>query len=319
MGDVDLVWPYSRHDDLGHAGDLCADFDEVEGGCRYSHACFGRPLCHQTLSDGDKLTMYSQAHHLRNITGDQRYVSQLEVQDSKFIDRLIHNLYRPFVLFAFEPIVVLFTLYLTVVYIVLFTFLTGFDFIFTDIFNLPQGLTFLCFIGLGVGFLGASALVPWVFKRYKKKLATVREHGGTRLNPEERLIFAMIGAPFLPFGLFWMAWTAYPSIGPWSCIVSTIPTGFAIMVIFISTYQYLIDSFEAHAASALVGATFVRYIVAGGMIEVSIPMYENLGVHWTVTLLGGISLIMMPVPFIFYKFGGKIRKHSKHATKFGKQ
>lgn len=281
--------------------------------------CFGWSLFYRFPSEIVELTVSLKAHHLRNITGDDRYVSQLEVQDTRFIDRLIHNLYRPFILFAFEPIVVLFTLYLTVVYIVLFTFLTGFDFIFEEIFGLSQGLAFLCFAGLGIGFLGASALVPWVFKSYKKKLAVVREHGGTRLNPEQRLIFAMIGAPFLPLGLFWMAWTAYPGIGPWSCIVSTIPTGFAIMGIFISTYQYLIDSFEAHAASALVGATFVRYIVAGGMVEVSIPMYRNLGVHWTLTVLGGISLVMMPVPFIFYKFGGKIRKYSRHATKFGKQ
>lgn len=205
------------------------------------------------------------------------------------------------------------------VYIVLFTFLTGFDFIFDVIFGLSQGLTFLCFLGLGIGFFGASALVPWVYKTYQRKLNTVKEHGGTRLNPEQRLVFAMIGAPFLPLGLFWMAWTSYASIGPWSAIVSTVPTGFAIMGIFISTYQYLIDSFEAHAASALVGATFVRYVVAGGMVEVSIPMYKNLGVHWTLTVLGAISLMMAPVPFLFYRYGSTVRKHSRHATSFGQQ
>ena len=147
-------------------------------------------------------------------------------------------------------------------------------------------------------------------------LAEVEEHGGTRLPPEQRLIFAMIGAPFLPIGLLWMGWTAYPSISMWPALIATVPIGFAIMAIFISTYQYLIDTFEAHAASALVGATFVRYVVAGGMIEVSIPMYERLGVHWTLTVLGGISALMAPVPFIFFKYGSAIRKHSRHATSF---
>lgn len=46
---------------------------------------------------------------------------------------------------------------------------------------------------------------------------------------------------------------------------------------FISTYQYLIDSFETYAASALVGATFMRYIAAGVMVPVSYLMYEKLG------------------------------------------
>ena len=66
-----------------------------------------------------------KAHQLRTITGDDRYRSALEVQAVRFQDRLIINMYRPFVLFAYEPIVILFTLYLTVVYIVFFTFLTG--------------------------------------------------------------------------------------------------------------------------------------------------------------------------------------------------
>jgi hypothetical protein len=147
-------------------------------------------------------------------------------------------------------------------------------------------------------------------------LAEVEKNGGTRLAPEQRLIFAMIGAPFLPIGLFWMGWTAYPSLSPWPALVASVPIGFAIMGIFISTYQYLIDTFEAHAASALVGATFVRYVVAGAMVEVSIPMYQNLGVHWTLTVLAAFSLVMTPVPFIFFKYGSKIRKYSRHATDF---
>lgn len=98
-----------------------------------------------------------------------------------------------------------------------------------------------------------------------------------------------------------MGWTAYPSISVWAPILSCIPSGFAILAIFISTYQYLIDAYEMHAASALVGVTFVRYIVAAGMIPVSIPFYKNLGVHWTLTVLGAISAVLAPVPFIFWK------------------
>ena len=258
-----------------------------------------------------------KAAHLRKLTGDDRYMSSLEVQDTKFWRRLLNNMYRPFVLFAFEPIVDLFALYLTVIYIILFTFLTGFDFIFGKVFGLNQGLTFLTFLGIGFGFFSGSVLVPWVYKRYKRQLAKVEAEGGSRLPPEQRLIFAMIGAPFLPIGMFWMAWTAYPSISLWPCLVATVPVGFAILAVFISTYQYLIDAFEAHAASALVGVTFVRYVVAGGMVEVSIPMYKNLGVHWTLTILGAISAVMAPVPFVFYKYGAKIRTHSRYATDFG--
>lgn len=66
-----------------------------------------------------------KATHLRAITGDERYMSEMEVQNTKLKDRIIANMYRPIMLFAFEPIAILFTVYLSVVYIVLFTFLTG--------------------------------------------------------------------------------------------------------------------------------------------------------------------------------------------------
>nr|KAK5438411.1 hypothetical protein LTR18_008933 [Exophiala xenobiotica] len=255
-----------------------------------------------------------KASHLRSITGNNRYKSGLEVQDTRFVNRLLHNFYRPFQLFVFEPIVALFTLYLTVVYIILFTFLTGFEFIFTETYGLSQGLTFLIFVAIGIGFLLASAFVPWVYWRYKRSLRQAQDRGETHLPPEQRLIFAMMGAPFLPIGLFWMAWTAYPSISVWSPIMANVAVGFAIMCIFISSYQYLIDAFEAHAASALVGATFVRYCAAGGMIPVSIPFYQNLGVHWTLTILGAISALMAPVPYIFFYFGARIRKRSRYAS-----
>lgn len=170
-------------------------------------------------------------------------------------------------------------------------------------------------------------------KSYSRSLKEVQAQGGATLPPERRLIFAMyvesiqpqaeiqrsftkphsrLGAPALPIGLFWMGWTAFDHVNIWVPIVSCIPIGFAILGIFISTYQYLIDAYVAHAASALVGVTFVRYILCAGMVPASIPLYHNIGVHWTCTLLGGISLLMAPVPFVFYKvFSSKIlSRHS---------
>ena len=162
-------------------------------------------------------------------------------------------------------------------------------------------MTYLVFLAMVVGFWLACALVPSIFKSYKRSLARAQELGQSRLPPEYRLIFAMITAPGLPISLFWMGWTAYPSFSVWSPIMATVPAGFAVIGIFITTYQYLIDTFEMYAASALVGCAFVRYVVTGVMIPVSIPWYENVGVHWTLTILGIISALLTPVPFIFWK------------------
>jgi hypothetical protein len=41
--------------------------------------------------------------------------------------------------------------------------------------------------------------------------------------------------------------------------------------------------------------------------------YKNVGTHWTLTILAFLSLIMVPVPWVFWKYGHKIRGWSKFA------
>lgn len=81
----------------------------------------------------------------------------------------------------------------------------------------------------------------------------------------------------------------------------------------ISSYQYIIDSYEIYAASALASVTLIRYVAAGGMTIAGIPFYENLGVQYTVTILACISVVCTPVPYVFYKYGPAIRRRSRYA------
>ena len=82
---------------------------------------------------------------------------------------------------------------------------------------------------------------------------------------------------------------------------------------FITCYQYIIDSYETYAASALASITLIRYLASGGMTVVGIPFYENLGVAYTLTIMGCISVLMVPVPYVFYRYGSWIRSKSKFA------
>jgi len=58
-----------------------------------------------------------KAQHLRELTGDDRYRAEIEIRSETFMQRLGTALYRPFLLTATEPIIILIALYLTVVYI----------------------------------------------------------------------------------------------------------------------------------------------------------------------------------------------------------
>lgn len=255
-----------------------------------------------------------KATHLRQLTGDDRYKAEIEIQDVSFPKRLGTSLYRPFVLTFSEPIIILIALYLTVIYIILFTFLNGYTFVFTETYGFSEGITGLVFIGIAIGLCLASLLVPFIYKWAKDDLAKIKEQGGTRLPPEFRLWFAMFGAPAIPISMFWMGWTDYSWISYWSPLGASVLFGYGILCVFISSYQYIIDSYESYSASALASVTLIRYVAAGGMVEVAIPFYRNLGVHWTLTILGALSALLVPVPYLFYKFGTQIRRRSKYVV-----
>lgn len=177
-----------------------------------------------------------------------------------------------------------------------------------------QGITGLCFLGIGIGLFLATPLVFYIGGPLtRKRMAIVRDNGGDRLPPEFRLWFAMFGAPAIPISLFWMGWTSDGNISIWSPLLASVLFGYGILCVFISSYQYIIDSYEIYAASALASVTLIRYVAAGGMTVVGIPFYENLGVHYTLTILACISVVCTPVPYVFYFYGEAIRRKSKYA------
>lgn len=72
-----------------------------------------------------------KAKHLREITGDDRYAAPLEIKKETFRAKVWTALSRPFIMTAREPIIVFISLYLSVIYIILFTFLDGYDYVST--------------------------------------------------------------------------------------------------------------------------------------------------------------------------------------------
>jgi hypothetical protein len=106
-----------------------------------------------------------------------------------------------------------------------------------------------------------------------------------------------------------------------------------------------VDVYPLYAASALAANAFVRCSFAGESDPVvptplsaqlgfsvghkdanfefhhvaafplfGIQMYEKLGFQWAGTLLAFLTLVMMPFPYIFFRYGKKIRGKSRFAT-----
>ncbi|PTB72592.1 MFS general substrate transporter [Trichoderma longibrachiatum ATCC 18648] len=250
-----------------------------------------------------------KAKELRRLTGDQRYYSE-HAASSSLPSRLKHNLKLGVTFFSTEVIVTVLGLYLLLLYTLLFTSLSGFDYIFKETYGLSTGLTGSCFASIAVGSTIFTVSAPSWYLWARR--ATAHVHGAS-VKPEFRLWPAIITSPMLPVCLFWLGWTNYPTISIWSGLAACCVFGIVLTAFYVSSYEYIIDSYGDHSAIALASITSLRYLAAGGMVMATRPMYSAIGVHWTMTLLGCVATILSPAPILFWFYGPRLRRHSKFA------
>ena len=90
-------------------------------------------------------------------------------------------------------------------------------------------------------------------------------------------------------------------------------TGFGLMSIFLQALNYLVDAYLMFAASAIAGNTFLRSLCGAGFPLFARQMFDGMGIQYAATLLGCVAAVLAPIPFIFYRYGAKIRAKSKYA------
>ncbi|KAJ2904592.1 putative fluconazole resistance protein 1 protein [Zalerion maritima] len=217
---------------------------------------------------------------------------------------------RPWKLLFKEPIVLLTSLYMAIVYGTLYLMFAAFPIVFQQGRGWAPGIAGLPFLGLTVGMMFGVAYAIYDNKRYARVAAA---HGGAA-PPEARLPPGIIGSVLLPVGLFWFAWTNGPSIH-W--IVPIIASSFfaaGLVLVFLSLMNYLIDSYVIFAASVLAANSVIRSLFGAAFPLFTTYMYDDLGVHWASSVPAFLALACLPFPLLFYKYGAGIRMKCRYAA-----
>jgi hypothetical protein len=218
------------------------------------------------------------------------------------------SLIRPWILLFREPIVLLLSIYMSIIFGTLHMLFDAFPIVYQEQRHWSEGIGGLAFLGVLVGVFIGFIYTTLDDLRYKR---IAKEHQG-HAPPEARLPPAMVGAICLPISLFWFAWTNYPSIH-WSVsIIASAPFGFGMFTIFLAVLNYLIDAYTIYAASVLAANLVLRYIFAAAFPLFTKQMYDKLGIHWGTCIPAFLTLIC--VPFLFYKYGAKIRKKCRYSV-----
>ncbi|PHH81293.1 hypothetical protein CDD82_1092 [Ophiocordyceps australis] len=246
-----------------------------------------------------------KARRLRHETGNWALHAQFEEWDVSVSQLARKFLVRPVQLLC-TPICFLIALYASFCYGILYMQLGGIPFIFGELRGWSPLVSELPFVCILIGAIIGCSLNVYNQLLYNRTYHAV----GNRPVPEKRLPPMMLGSLLFSSGQFLTGWTARPSIHWIVPCIGLVMLGTGFFTIFQAALNYLVDTFQAYAASAVAANTFLRSCFAGAFPLVVRPLYRNLGTGPGSSITGGFAALLIPVPFVFYTFGKRIRAQS---------
>lgn len=252
-----------------------------------------------------------RARRLRKQTGDNRYYTEQERLDSLVTTKqfLIATFYRPFKIIIQEPVILVFDIYLSVTYGILYLFFEAFPIVFTGIYNFTL-------IELGISYMGfcvGSVFAYIILLLFTFKLVNPRRDNGT-FTPEVYLIILMSVGWLMPLSLFLFGWTA--SVHWILAMISEAFFMIACFNLFQAIFSYFAEGYPKYVASVYAGNSFMRSSFACAFPLFGTAMYNNLAIEgypigWGSSLVGFFTIALAITPFILYKYGPALRARSK--------
>ncbi|OJI97509.1 hypothetical protein ASPVEDRAFT_295931 [Aspergillus versicolor CBS 583.65] len=247
-----------------------------------------------------------KARRLRFQTGNWALHARHEEWDVTLKELGNKYLIRPFALLT-TPICFLVALYASFVYGILYLSLASFPVVFQELRGWNQVVGALPFLAYLVGILCGACINLANQKFYISRFKA----NNNRPVPEARLPPMMLGSVFFAGGLFIFGWTSQIQIHWFPSMVGGACMGLGFFTIFQAALNYLIDTFQSVAASAVAANTFLRSVFAGCFPLFATAMFRNLGVPWASSVLGFFAIALIPIPYLFYIFGPRIRAKGK--------
>jgi DHA1 family multidrug resistance protein-like MFS transporter len=257
------------------------------------------------------IILVNKAKEIKKRTGNWLIHAPHDEFELSMKDIVEKNITRPLVMLAREPILFLISFYNAFVYGILYLLLSAYPIVFVKGYHMKGGVGELPYLGLIIGMIFGGLVCILSEPSYLKAMV---KNGGKPV-PEARLIPVFFGSVLFPVGLFWFTWTGnWPEKVHWMAPTAAgVFIGFGLITIFNGSINYIIDTYLIFAASALAGNTFLRSSFACAFPLFATQMFDNMGVNWAGLLLACVGFVLVPVPFLFYKYGKQIRASSKYA------
>lgn len=261
---------------------------------------FGLVFLRETYS---VVILERKAKDLRKSTGNEALVSFLH-DGLSVKDHLSRAIVRPINMLIRLPMIMLLSVYMGFLFGSMYLFITNFPLVFERQYGFSSGATGLTYLGLGIGCLLGLPIGGKISDVLYKKLEKKNKGEG---KPEFRLPPLAVSAPLVAVSFFWYGWSAQAKVHWIVPIIGTIFFGMGMMPGILSINMYIVQAYGIHAASAL-AATKVLQMIGGAFLPLAgPPLFDRLKLGWGNSLLAFIALAFVPVPWVFYVYGERLR------------
>ncbi|KAI1318225.1 general substrate transporter [Xylariaceae sp. FL0255] len=245
-----------------------------------------------------------KAARLRKETGNPRLCSPYEKTQMTKWARFRAGFVRPAKMLA-RPAVFLITPYVAIAYGTQYILFTTFVFVFEDRYKFSEEATGLIYIAPAIGQILGNVS----FSQIADRLVSGRIQRGEQPKPEHRLspYLTIPGGILLSGGLFLYGWTIQFHVHWIVPLIGSALVGFGLIGVMLCIQTYLVDSYKEYAAS-VIAANVVLRSLAGALLPLAgLQLYDTLGYGWGNSLIGFVTLALVPVPLAFYIFGERLR------------
>lgn len=225
-----------------------------------------------------------RAARLRKLTGDQRLLSQSEIDQKKLKPSavLIDALIKPLEITIKDPAIAFVNLYTALVYGIYYSFFEVFPIVYIGYYGFNIGTLGVLFTCILIA-CATGAIIYWAYL-YFYLVPDIRKNG--LRAQESRLVPSLVACFGPPIGLFIYAWTARASIHWIVPTIGIVIYGGSVFIIFQCIFVYVPLSYPQYAASLFAGNDFFRSALACGSVLFARPLFLNLGVGKGVSILG---------------------------------
>lgn len=274
-----------------------------------------------------------RAAKLREETGNPKLRTLFDANDGKSsLHKVLECAVRPAIVLSGSSVLQVISLYGAVMFSYFYVFSTTLPDILQQSYGLTPaaiGLTFIVFSKWASNYpvscplsrkgyltsitgIGSTVSVLCMNVLLDKIYIKLRERNNGVGAPEFRLPLVISGSFGLPLCVMAYGWVAQMQL-PLPVMLVTIGLfGTTLTIVFLPLNAYVVDAFGLYAASGMTAIIVSRCLMSTLLPLATDPLVRRFDWGLGVSVLGGIGLVLAPIPILVFKYGSRWRQLSDY-------